>query len=535
MAWTRRPDGKWEDDDGNVADSPPRYPDRETIAASVGEPPLPKPAEQAAGNPPRGETFLASDTGPTPILPPAPDAQPMVRKEWDRTSTKEIVTKEEKDLREKRRGEQEKAIDAVKEEKPLDRADAEIKTLKAEREKDAETQHQGIASAINQDLDAKIAASDADIKARIERHANTKPESFWRDKTTGDKVLAWIAIALGGLGSALKKGGGENKALGMISKAIDDDYNRQLKAIDKQKDEIDYAKGKKLDLRQEKADKHRDNDTWRAGAFRQAALEAEAELARNGVPRADIQNNRMVAELRAKALEADERALASEREKVVKHNSGVSVTGGPGSGGARGGHLTEGQAKAADLAGRMTLDHEILEKNAPVSQEGLARLRQYAANEAYFKANPGKKAAAIKSGEYKTPEQFLNDADRLVYAAGRRFGSAVLRGDSGALISVEDYLDFSEGNLPQPGDKDRDMAIKGQARRAQLEGKLRAAGPAAGSILQGAASRPPLPAAPQPGTRIQVRDKKTGAMLWVRKMPDGRLLEDDEGTAVAAR
>lgn len=51
-------------------------------------------------------------------------------------------------------------------------------------------------------------------------------DSFWSKKSTGDKVLASLAIALGGIGAGLT-GQNQNQALNIIMGAIDDDLKNQ--------------------------------------------------------------------------------------------------------------------------------------------------------------------------------------------------------------------------------------------------------------------------------------------------------------------
>lgn len=56
------------------------------------------------------------------------------------------------------------------------------------------------------------------------------PERYWDNKGTGQKIVAGIAIALGGLGGALT-GKGDNKAMDVINKSIDQDIQAQKDTI----------------------------------------------------------------------------------------------------------------------------------------------------------------------------------------------------------------------------------------------------------------------------------------------------------------
>jgi hypothetical protein len=59
-----------------------------------------------------------------------------------------------------------------------------------------------------------------------------KFKDYWENKSTGQKVMAGIAIALGGIGGAFT-GKGDNKALEIINKAIEQDVNLQKLNFDR--------------------------------------------------------------------------------------------------------------------------------------------------------------------------------------------------------------------------------------------------------------------------------------------------------------
>lgn len=65
------------------------------------------------------------------------------------------------------------------------------------------------------------------------------PHKMWHDMSTGSKITAGIALALGAFGAA---GGGGNKAVEIIDKAIDTDLAAQRSNIEKQGAQIGYLK-----------------------------------------------------------------------------------------------------------------------------------------------------------------------------------------------------------------------------------------------------------------------------------------------------
>jgi hypothetical protein len=70
-----------------------------------------------------------------------------------------------------------------------------------------------------------------------------KFQDFWENKSTGQKVLAGIAIALGGIGAAYQGPGAKNGALEIINQAIDRDLNQQKLNLDKLGKEAEGTKG----------------------------------------------------------------------------------------------------------------------------------------------------------------------------------------------------------------------------------------------------------------------------------------------------
>jgi len=99
---------------------------------------------------------------------------------------------------------------------------------------------------------AKAAVREDQIKAdgdnAINQYKDTQQKlndfqfhDYWADKSTGQKVIAGIAIALGGIGGAFT-GKGDNKGLDVINQAIDRDLNLQKLNYVKLKDQGEASK-----------------------------------------------------------------------------------------------------------------------------------------------------------------------------------------------------------------------------------------------------------------------------------------------------
>jgi len=83
------------------------------------------------------------------------------------------------------------------------------------------------------DYKTRQAGFDAENEQLKNDYMNEKvdPRKFVNSLSTGNKVLAGIAMTLGGLGAGLA--GGENQGLAMINKFINDDIDAQKKNLDK--------------------------------------------------------------------------------------------------------------------------------------------------------------------------------------------------------------------------------------------------------------------------------------------------------------
>jgi hypothetical protein len=374
---------------------------------------------------------------------------------------------------------------------------------------------------------------DAIQAAEEEKYRKMEPRDFWSTKSTGDKVMAALAVALGGLGDAFtaKAGGKSNyadRSIGIINAAIEQDAQLQRDMREKQKDTANRAGADltKLDARHgldEMAIETRKKNAWEM-----VDATTQKMLAAAGKPPEDIALNPIVIKAQQEALAAQQRLETFKDEHALRRAQTVATyanaehdRAAARAAGAAGGKLTESQGKAADLAGRMLEDNQTLTNMPPMSAEGLKRLRELAAKEELY--GPKVVAAFKAKGKWPTPEEVLaNDNDRAVYGARTRFASSVLRGDSGAAIAMSEYLNFDRQNFEQLGDKPQDIELKRHARQRQVEGKLIAAGPGAALI------RPPGAGPTPQAAPAQAGGPPAGARRVIYKGTPGYLTADDE-------
>lgn len=151
---------------------------------------------------------------------------------------------------------------------------------------------------INADADADLKARMAVYERAASEQAGRKPSEYWADKSVGQKIVAMVAVYLGGAG------GGQNRALEMIQKSVADDYKRQV-------NEIEAGAARVAQLR---GDVGLANDirkagmaslaAWRAGALESVAAQMETSSARSNVAEVAAKGKTAAEQLRQAAEEA---------------------------------------------------------------------------------------------------------------------------------------------------------------------------------------------------------------------------------------
>lgn len=133
---------------------------------------------------------------------------------------------------------------------------AEVVRRQKELEQDAAIKAKADAVAEQHDLEARKMAQDLAAKS-------IDPDHYWKNQSTGGKILAGIGVALGAIGAGLSKNGTQNVPLQMINQAIASD-------IDAQKANMEAgwkAYDKLHELDNDAGAKARYNDQWRASHY----------------------------------------------------------------------------------------------------------------------------------------------------------------------------------------------------------------------------------------------------------------------------
>jgi len=122
--------------------------------------------------------------------------------------------------------------------------------------------------------------------------------------------------------------------------------------------------------------------------------------------------------------------------------------------------LTEPERVATAKASRLASIADQLYALPPLSKEASETILQHLADEAYFEANPGKKAIAMRTGAYKDISEKLQGTDLKSYYLSLELTTDVLRKETGAVIQPNEWQNVMQRYIRLPGDDDDVAALK---------------------------------------------------------------------------
>jgi hypothetical protein len=264
---------------------------------------------------------------PTPAPAPVPVSPPMVTTtDTTKTTSKNTQTS----------GVQATAAEAalVKEQEDQFKKQAELAEKVAEQGRLKAIEEQAKADeklALTAEKQAKIgeitAVGEETFKTRLaesdrayeEMRKNSQLKDYWADKSTGDKILAGFAIALGGLGAGMT-GDKSNKALDIIQKNIDRDFETQKQNFLNSKDVLAAARDQAQDGRQAVQDQLNLFNLKQAAAYETLSDKYASLAAKRGIPEAQLAQDSILLDLRAKQNQA-----RMEYEKGLRQSVSNSV------------------------------------------------------------------------------------------------------------------------------------------------------------------------------------------------------------------
>ena len=118
----------------------------------------------------------------------------------------------------------------------------------------------------------------------------------------------------------------------------------------------------------------------------------------------------------------------------------------------------------------------------------------------------------------------MNPSEQRVKQAQRDFVNAVLRQESGAVISDQEFDNATKQYFPQAGDKPEVVAQKRANRALAINGFARMSGPKGAVDINAVLNEPLLPGVPAISPTPQQASGKIGGYVEIRKTSDGRTL-----------
>lgn len=248
------------------------------------------------------------------------------------------------------------ALSAAKEQESamLEKATADSKLIEAEAQA-AERDNRVISeietarAQAQQDIIQDVQMRMADVDNRMAALANEPPQTFWGDKTTGDKISAALSVGLGGFGQALL-GSGQNVGMVLLNRQMDEFDRNQERTRQTQLKQIESLRtsaNMKLKLIDE-VDKTYDARKMAARAKVAADMGKMATMAKTGQVKA--QAAVQVAQLEQKVAEMrmeNEAKYATKATENVEKKTYERIMLQPGMGPDGKQHkLTEGEAKS---------------------------------------------------------------------------------------------------------------------------------------------------------------------------------------------
>lgn len=215
----------------------------------------------------------------------------------------------------------------VVKQKALEQSKAEDALLNADAERKAQMVHQKEQEEAIAHGNAKLSQSQKTYDDRLSEYQGMGIKGYY-EQPHHSRLMAAIAIALGGIGAGLSAAGGgssENRVLTQINKNISDDYERQKFQIDKARDSVVMARTGINDAKEAKAALLEDAAAKKTATFDGIEKEARQQLAERGMSQPQIDADSRILQIQAMRkqaqIDADKRqhqeALDAAREHLM--------------------------------------------------------------------------------------------------------------------------------------------------------------------------------------------------------------------------
>lgn len=260
-----------------------------------------------------------------PVAPPRPP--PMIRDTSTTSSTREVPRPEEAALMRRQTAADEAGIGIAGQQGAALQAksatEAEAARMRSTARQGFEPQTTAVVDQGAADMQKAKGIYDAENQRLV---AMGDPKGFWETRSTGQKVAAAIALAMGAIGGALTGRGG-NAAMDVINHAVETDYRLQMAKIQQQEKRVSAAKEGVGMARQSAADAREQLELKQAARWNTLGAYAEQKAAEVGTQNAAATAAAIKNAAEEKRNEHLMKWYEGQRSKVTSTNTNVSGTG----------------------------------------------------------------------------------------------------------------------------------------------------------------------------------------------------------------
>lgn len=182
--------------------------------------------------------------------------------------------------------------------------------------------------ALIRDHDKRLSEAQARNDEAFANWKGAKFHDYWSDKTTGDRIVAALAVFLGGLGTAF---GGENSAMKNLQSLIQRDYEKQKAEID-QKASLYEATSKNVERAGQMRAQAINDLNLKFGAATEAAAAQLAQMKlKQAIPAEQVQRDKNILAIYEDANKFKQQSAKDTNAMVTSdtYNKAKTGAGGP--------------------------------------------------------------------------------------------------------------------------------------------------------------------------------------------------------------
>ena len=246
---------------------------------------------------------------------PAPAVEPEVPVTPQVTTTPD-TTEDDSDDSEVEKSPMEKAMEATSNIGEITKEGKEKESDVYKKQEQEYKDYQAKKLKEQEDLDKELKSDRENYQTALDNYNKMEYKGFWENKSTGEKILGAISIALGAYAQAVSGGKLPNTALNIINKAMDDDFaqykekaNKKLKLIDQSRMSIQDKQRARQGIAQDLA-------AYRAGQAYQVETKINEIQTKTGAELAPEQADKLNAALEQRKLESEQAEAALEQKKI---------------------------------------------------------------------------------------------------------------------------------------------------------------------------------------------------------------------------